>query len=338
MCCWLFGVAWMPFHVVKIGERQKSCLVFARGNELLINYRTRLSTSLALAALDAQRPALGDAVVEAAQAPIRERLRALQQKPAEQQRKQVTVLFADVSGFTAAVENKDAEDVAEAVNALWALVDRVIVAHGGVIDKHMGDAVMALWGGVSAQEDDPERAVLAALKIQQEIQEAGLRAPAGVCFAMRIAVHSGPVFLGAVGTTGEYTALGDTINTVSRLQLAAPVGGVLVSHETYRLVIGLFDMQPVEAIEAKGKSGPLQAYQVYGVEPRTFRQRRRGLEGIVTRMVGRDVELGFLQAAFHRTVQESSVQLVTVIGEAGIGKSRLLYEFEHWLEKLPEEI
>jgi len=294
--------------------------------------------NLALAALDGQRQVLGDAVVDAAQAPIRERLRALQQKPVEQQRKQVTVLFADISGFTAAVEAQDAEDVAEAVNALWALVDRAILAHGGAIDKHIGDAVMALWGTSSTQEDDPERAVLAALNIQQQIQETGLKLLAGQRFAMRIAIHTGPVFLGMVGTTGEYTALGDTVNTASRLQMAAPVGGVLISHETLQLVRGLFDVVPVDTIDARGKSAPLQAYQVLGAKPRTFRQVRRGLEGIETCMVGRDAELGFLQEAYRRSAQEKCAQLVTVIGDAGIGKSRLLYEFERWLEQLSEEI
>ena len=293
---------------------------------------------LALAALDAQRQALGDAVVDTAQAPIRERLLALQHQPAEKQRKRATVLFADISGFTAATEDQDAEDVADAINALWDLVDRAIVAQGGVIDKHIGDAVMALWGAGSTQEDDPERAVLAALKIQQDIQQAGLRTLAGKRFAMRIAVHTGPVFLGAVGTTGEYTALGDTVNTANRLQLAAPVGGVLISHEMYQLVRGLFEVQPLEAIEARGKSDLLQAYLVQGVKPRSFRQHRRGLEGIETRMVGRDAELDSLQAAFQRTVQQGRSQFITVIGDAGIGKSRLLYEFEYWLEQLPEEI
>ncbi len=294
--------------------------------------------NLALAALDGQRQVLGDAVVDAAQAPIRERLRVLQQKPIEQQRKQVTVLFADVSGFTAAVEDQDAEDVADAVNTLWALVDHTILAQGGVIDKHIGDAVMALWGTNSSQEDDPERAVLAALTIQQQIEETGPKWLAGKRFAMRIAIHTGPVFLGVVGTTGEYTALGDTVNTANRLQMAAPVGGVLISHETFQLVRGLFEVVQVETIDARGKSTPLQAYQVLRAKPRTFRQLRRGLEGIETRMVGRDVELRSLQEAYRRTFQEKRSQLVTVIGDAGIGKSRLLYEFEYWLERLPEKI
>jgi class 3 adenylate cyclase len=290
----------------------------------------------AIAALEAQRSALGDAVVEAGLAPMRERLEALRRKsPTSQQRKQITVLFADISGFTSLSEASDAEDVTETINTLWGLLDNVILEHGGVIDKHMGDAVMALWGAQTAREDDAERAVRAALEMQHVIQGAGLQINNSP-IQMRIGVHTGPVFLSAVGLTGEYTAMGDTVNTSSRLQHLAPLGQVVISHDTYPHVRGIFDVSPLPVVHVEGKAEPLQAYRVEGAKQRAFRMGTRGLEGVLTRMVGRDEDLQALQEAVRGLLQDGKRRLVTIVGEAGIGKSRLLYEFENWLELQPE--
>jgi class 3 adenylate cyclase len=196
-----------------------------------------------MAALEAQRAILGDAIVDSALGPMREKLAALEaQSRADQQRKQATVLFADVSGFTAMSETMDAEEVAGVMNDLWAAVDRAITEQGGHIDKHIGDAVMALWGADTAREDDPERAVRAALAMQAAI--GFFCETRGAALAMRIGINTGPVVLGAVGTTGEFTAMGDAVNLASRLEHAAPVGGVLIGHDTYRLVRGIFDVEP----------------------------------------------------------------------------------------------
>src|SRR4029453_6917932 len=139
-----------------------------RGDEM--NEREQLEQ--AIAALDSQRAILGDAVVSAALAPMREKLAVLntQQAPAEQQRKLLTVLFADVSGFTAMSETMDPEEVSATMNALWARLDGAITGHGGRIDKHIGDAVMALFGAPTGREDDPERAIRAALAMQAELR------------------------------------------------------------------------------------------------------------------------------------------------------------------------
>ena len=180
----------------------------------------------AIATLEAQRAMLGDAVVDASVAALREKLAAVEipplpggrLAPTDQKRKQVTVLFADVSGFTAMSETLDAEDVNEIMNALWEHLDAAILEHGGTIDKHMGDAVMALWGAETAREDDPERAIRAALAMQEEVSGFGLQISDLVAklriqnlepeIGMRIGINTGPVLLGKVGTTGEYTAHG----------------------------------------------------------------------------------------------------------------------------------
>lgn len=290
-----------------------------------------------ITALEAQRSFLGDAVVDPALAALREKLAALEaQSRVTQQRKLVTVVFADVTGFTALTETMDAEVVAGFMNDLWSLVDRAITRHGGRIDKHIGDAVMALWGADNVREDDPEMAVRAALAMQGAIDD--FCKDHSVPLAIRIGVNTGPALVGRVATTGEFTALGDTINLASRLEHAAPVGGVLISHDTYRQVRGVFDVVTREPILVKGKAAPVQTYLVLRAKPRSFRMATRGVEGVETRMVGRDREIAQLQAAYRAAIDGRTTQLITVIGEAGVGKSRLLYEFDNWFELQPEMV
>ena len=307
----------------------------------------------AVATLEAQRTILGDAVVDASIAALREKLAALEPAPTADQRKQVTVLFADVSGFTAMSETMDAEDVTEIMNALWERLDKAITDYGGQIDKHMGDSVMAIWGAETAREDDPERAIHAALAMQKEVRSWKLEVspisnfqpfdraqgrPPISNLQIRIGINTGPVLLGEVGTTGEYTAVGDTVNTASRLEQAAPVGGILISHDTYRHVRGVFTVQLLDPIRVKGKAEPLQVYVVQRAKPRAFRVGWRGVEGVETRMIGREGELKLLQDALYTAIEDSERQMVTISGAAGVGKSRLLYEFESWMELLPQDV
>jgi len=179
----------------------------------------------AIAALETQRAVLGDDIVSAMVAAAREKLVALETQRASEQRKQVTVLFADVSGFTAMAEALDPEEVRNVMHTLWARLDAVIIAHGGIIDKHIGDEVMALFGAPTAHENDPERAIRAALAMQAELREFVDTSSGGstvdtapvASLQIRIGIHTGPVWLGTVGTTAEYTAMGDTVNLASRL-------------------------------------------------------------------------------------------------------------------------
>ena len=285
----------------------------------------------AIAAIGAQRAILGDAVVEAALAPMREKLSALK-APAEvtEQRRQVTVLFADLSGFTAMAETMDPEELRDLVDKLWTHLDAVISAHGGLIDKHIGDAVMALWGARALREDDPEQAVRAALAMQDEL--AKLRSSlSGVGeLQMRIGVNTGLVWLGAVGAKGEFTAMGDTVNLASRLEHAASVGTVLISHDTYRHIRGMFSVQALEPLQVKGKAECIQTYRVNHVRTRAQQLRNRGIEGVETPLVGRADDLQRVKDAY-RAACTGELSGLILAGDPGMGKSRLVTEFRQWL-------
>ncbi len=302
---------------------------------------TQLRASIA--ALEAQRAVLGHDVVATLVASINHKLEALQGGPPEQQRKQVTILLADLSGFTAMAEMMDAEEVARVMNDLWVMLDSVIVNHGGRIDKHIGDAVMAIWGAETAREDDPERAVRAALGMQAalaafEAVRPVASAVASHGLAMRVGVSTGPVLLSQVGTVGEFTAIGEAVNLASQLERVCPPGLTLIAHDTYRHVRGIFDVQPHEPLVFRGRAEPTPAYVVLQAKSRAQRMPTRGLEGIETRMIGRAAELLALQGAYEDAIEASETRIVTVVGEAGVGKSRLLYEFDNWLELRPERI
>ena len=288
----------------------------------------------AIEAQEGMRSVLGDSVVGTTLAILHNQLSELERQVSQHdvgnqtRRRLVTVLFADVSNFTALSEHRDAEDVANLVNQLWTRADWIIQEYGGWIDKHIGDAVMALWGTETAREDDAERAVRAALRIQEVFRDGIGSLP----IRLKVGINSGQVVLSAVGTQGEFTAMGDTVNTASRLVHAANGGDVLISHNTYQLVRGLFEVQKQRPLMVKGKTEPLQTYLIQHMKPRAFRIGRRGVEGVTTRMVGRKTEFQTIQSAFEQCVNSGHVTAVVVKGEAGLGKSRLIYEFEAWLE------
>ncbi|HNP74157.1 MAG TPA: adenylate/guanylate cyclase domain-containing protein, partial [Kouleothrix sp.] len=283
----------------------------------------------AIGAIEAQRGALGDALTDAALAPLRQQLAAL-----DEQRKLVTVLFADMAGFTATAETMDPEDVRDVIRAYFGRLSAAITRHGGWIEKFIGDAVMAIFGIPTANERDPEHAIRAALDMHQSLADlnAELERERGIRLAMRIGINTGPVvvsFLG--GRQGEdFAVVGDTVNLASRLEHAAPVGGILISHATHRHVRGLFDFQPLPPLAVKGKAEPIQVYEVRGALPRTFETLGRGVQGIETPLIGRDGELAALQEALRATREQRHARVVTIVGEAGVGKSRLLEELLEW--------
>jgi class 3 adenylate cyclase/tetratricopeptide (TPR) repeat protein len=288
----------------------------------------------AIAAQEALRGLVADEVIDVSVTALRQQLATMD--AAAPRRRQVTVLFADVSGFTKMSDQMDAELVSTLMNEIWARLDVVITGHAGRIDKHIGDAVMAVWGAESTREDDPEQAVRAGLALQEAL--AAFRAEVAVPVAMRVGISTGPAHLGAVGTTAEATVMGDTVNVASRLEHRAPVGGVLISHDTYRTVRGVFDVQPLGDVEVRGKLEPVRAYVVERAKARAFRLATRGVEGVETRTVGRDEEMRLLRAACSEVVAGAGARLVTVVAEAGAGKSRLLYEFLNWLELAPSKV
>ncbi len=297
----------------------------------------------AISSIESQRSSLGDAAAGMALAALHEKLERLDARSSSasitQQRKQITVLFADISGFTAMSETMDHEEVGTVINSLWTRVDGAILQHGGRIDKHIGDAVMAVFGAPTAREDDPERAILAALRVQSELEAWKQEFVAGssplktkvLGLKLRIGINTGPALVGTIGTTSEYTAIGDTVNLASRVESSATAGSVLISHNTYRHVPGIFEVVALEPVKVKGKKEPVQVYRVDGVRPRALRTAGRGVKGIQTPMIGRQAELACLQAKWQEIPVDGKMQLVTVVAEAGMGKSRLLREFINWL-------
>ncbi|HEX7313509.1 MAG TPA: tetratricopeptide repeat protein [Pyrinomonadaceae bacterium] len=267
-----------------------------------------------------------------------------------EQRRQLTVLFADLAeGLAALTEGLDAEDVGELMSTLWPLVDAVVEAHGGEVTKRVGESFVALWGARGAREDDPERALRAALEMQSALfafvakgqaRDSGARVIVEVegeeARLMRAGVSTGLVLLGEVGATGELMVTGEPVRLASRLQHEAPVGGVLISHDTYRHVRGVFDVLPPESLQTGGRSEPVQFYRVLRAKRRAFRVQTRGVEGVETKMIGRKAELRRLTDTLESVFEESELQAVTVLADAGLGKSRLLYEFSNWVELLPD--
>ena len=248
-------------------------------------------------------------------------------RPAREERKVVTVLFADLVGFTSRSERLDPEDVRALLSPYYARLRHELERHGGTVEKFIGDAVMALFGAPVAHEDDPERAVRAALAIRDALAEEGR-------LELRIGIATGEalVALGARPSEGEGMASGDVVNTAARFQSAASVNSILVGESTYRATRGKIDFREHEPVEAKGKSEPVPVWEA--VEARS----RVGVEvgSFATELVGRERDVDTLVGAFQRTRAERAPQLVTIVGVPGIGKSRLVAELFAVVEADPE--
>jgi class 3 adenylate cyclase len=237
---------------------------------------------------------------------------------AREERKVVSVLFADLVGFTARAERLDPEDVRRFLSPYYARLRSELERFGGTVEKFIGDAVMALFGAPVAHEDDAERAVRAALAIRDAIlPEEELQ--------LRIAITTGEalVSLGARIAEGEGMASGDVVNTASRLQAAAPVNGILVDEPTHRATSQVIRYEPSPPVEVKGKEGPIRVWQA--VAPRS----RLGVDlfdRARSPLVGRQSELDAVRDALRRARVQRTAQLVTLVGVPGIGKSRLVHE------------
>ena len=242
-----------------------------------------------------------------------------------EERRQVTVLFADLSGYTAMAEAMDPEAVKGLVDRCLRRLGEEVVRYGGTVDKYIGDNVMAIFGAPVAHEDDAERAVRAALGMQAamgEINE-GIAVTHGVEIALRVGVNTGEVLAGAVGE--EYTVIGDTVNVAARLQAAAEIGSVTVGERTVRATRDAVDYKALEPLRLKGKAEPVPAWEAIGLHAA---QPRRPAGLSQSPFVGRSDEIDLLESLYGRVVREGKAHLVTVIGQAGVGKSRLLREYE----------
>ena len=298
----------------------------------------------AIAALEDQRDILGDTTVDAALGPMRRQLEELGDDEGafshefDGERKTVTVMFADISGFTTLLDNQDPEAVRELVNACFGRLVPIIRKYEGTVEKFIGDEIMAIFGAPTAHEDDPERAIRTALEMMDELT--AFNADNHINMQIHIGISTGLVIAGGIGSESQlqYGVMGEMVNLAKRLEEAAPAGGILISHQTYNLVEGVFNVLTQKPIQVKGMTKPINTYLVENAKPRAFRTEFRGVEGIETRMVGRDAELLTLQNIYHDAMEDSETHVLTMVGEAGIGKSRLLYEFDKWIELLPEDI
>jgi class 3 adenylate cyclase/tetratricopeptide (TPR) repeat protein len=240
-----------------------------------------------------------------------------------EERRQVTVLFADLSGYTAIAERMDPEAVKTLVERALRRLGDEVERYGGTVDKYIGDNVMALFGAPVAHEDDAERAVRAALGMQAAMGEINAGLPEGVSFELRVGINTGEVLAGSVGDT--YTVVGDTVNTASRFQSAGRPGAITVGERTVKATGDAIHYEELELLDLKGKAEPVPAWRA--VSLKSAQAVGRGVSKREAPLVGRDYELGTLASLHERVVREGRPHLVTLIGEAGVGKSRLLREF-----------
>jgi len=244
------------------------------------------------------------------------------------ERRIVTMLFSDVKGSTLMAERLDPEDVLEIMDGAFDVLIEPITRYEGALARLMGDGILAFFGAPIAHEDDAERACRAALDILERAGEyaARLEAERGISgFNVRVGIHTGLVVVGEVGSDlrVEYTAMGDAVNTASRMEEAAEPGTVLITEDTHRLIAPLFETEALGPIEVRGRADLIPVYRVLAAK--AVAGKPRGIVGLESPLVGRETESAVLQDALER-LQAGVGGIVTIVGEAGIGKSRLVAE------------
>jgi class 3 adenylate cyclase/tetratricopeptide (TPR) repeat protein len=244
-----------------------------------------------------------------------------------EERKLVSVMFVDLVGHTAASDRADPEDVRARLRPYHTLLKREIERFGGTVEKFVGDAVMAVFGAPVTHEDDAERAVRAALRILEAVEELELEVRAAV------ATGEAVVSLSARPEQGEGIVAGDVVNTTSRLQQAAPPGSLVVGEITYRATRSAIEYEELDAVTVKGKAEPLPIWRVVGARARF------GVDADVaptTPFIGREHDLALLRNTYERMLGEEAIQLVTVVGEPGVGKTRLVAELSAFVDERAE--
>jgi class 3 adenylate cyclase len=251
-------------------------------------------------------------------------------EPPQEERRFISVLFVDLVGFTARAERLDPEDVRAVLTPYHETVRKEIESFGGVVEKFVGDAVMSVFGAPTAYGDDAERAVRAALAVRDSVRALN-ETDARLDLQLRIAVNTGEalVSLGARPSMGESMVAGDVVNTASRLQSAAPINGIIVGEETYASTRDAIRYEPTPPVEAKGKAAVVPAWiAAEALVPAGERK----ISGAA--LVGRGRELGVLQGIWERVADERTPTLVTIVGEPGVGKTRLGIEFSRVVGEL----
>src|SRR5215472_3794515 len=241
---------------------------------------------------------------------------------AEEVRKTVTIVFCDLKGSTSLGERLDSESLREVLSVYFAAMSQVLERHGGTVEKFIGDAIMAVFGLPRLHEDDALRAVRAAFEMRSALSDLNVRLKAtwGVTLENRTGVNTGEVVAGDIAS-GQRLATGDTVNVAARLEQAAPGGEILIGGSTFHLTRDAVAVETVDPLELKGKSERVPAYLLTGVSQHDAFRRRANQP-----LVGRQDALGRLIAAFGRALSASRCEVVTVVGQAGLGKSRLAEE------------
>ncbi len=256
------------------------------------------------------------------------------------QRRQVTVLFVDLSEFTHISEQIDSEELYDLVQQCSKMFANNVYKYDGIVDKFTGDGLMALFGAPIAHENNAELAIRAALDMQAELAKLSdsLEGKLGTKIKAHIGMNSGSVIVGGIGSNMmmNYTAIGDVVNLSSRIETAAAAGETLVSDVVYRQVRALFSFETLPRIALKGIAQPVQTYRVLGAltKPGSV----RGIEGLYAPMIGRDGELERLRQTVTAMLNSETGRFVIVHGEAGIGKSRLISEFKSAVSQLPIQL
>ena len=245
------------------------------------------------------------------------------------ERRVITMLFCDVKGSTAAAEKVDPETWTDIMNGIFEFMIRPVYKYEGTVPRLMGDAILAFFGAPIAHEDDPKRAVLAGLEIQEGIKEYAeeIRLRHGLEFGLRVGINTGLVVVGAIGSDlrMEYTAIGDAINLAARMEQTAVPGTVQISDETHKLVAPFFDFEVLGEVEVKGKAAPIKTYRPLGLKKSPGHL--RGLDGLTSPLVGREAQLALLNQQLKQ-LKIGAGSFVSVIGEAGLGKSTLIAELK----------
>src|SRR6266487_1537410 len=252
-----------------------------------------------------------------------------------EERRIVTVMFADITGSTPLADRLDPEDMRAILTGYFNLMTEQIRKHGGTVEKYIGDAVMAVFGSPIAHEDDPDRAIRAALDMQTALagfnQRRLAQDPAANRLQMRIGINTGEVAAtsNAQDNRGDFLITGDAVNVAARLQSVATPDTILVGERTYLSTRNVFDFRALAPLRLKGKTDPITAWVVIGQQNNTstIAQHPRGLDGLEARLVGRTLELALMHATYARVQAEQRPHLITLLGVPGIGKSRLVHEF-----------
>lgn len=301
---------------------------------------TRQTLADAIAVLDAQRAVLSDAVVDAALGPLRDKLAALDAAAAaaaatsaERRLRQVSVMFLDIVGSTQLSQHLDPEDIHLVVDGALAAFTTIVQGHGGEVLQYAGDNLLAAFGASGAREDDAERAVRCGLAL---LQEAALRGAAVLQqygregFNARVGIHTGSVLRGG-GVDDDNSLRGLAVNIAARMEQASNPGRLRVSQDTWAQVRGLFDAEAQAPITVKGHDAPIASWLVQGEKPRAFLLPARGIEGLETPLIGRATELALMTAALDAVLATRQPRTLTLLADAGLGKSRLLHELQHHL-------